>query len=129
MRTISLSAITKPGAVASNDLSFLVGRWDTDFEVKLTKPPTSIIRTGNISFTPSYSHVRDLLPQINPVFRKAEEIKNVYELQWFFDPKDALMDTPEVLAQLYQEAEEEDRLLAQLGINHYVETLKQEDNE
>jgi len=43
------------------------------------------------------------------------------------DPKDALMDDPDVLAALYGDAEGEDQLLGQLGLEHYAEILRQEE--
>lgn len=43
------------------------------------------------------------------------------------DSKDMLMNDLEALRILYKEAEEEDRQLAQTGIEHYVDLLKHEE--
>jgi len=39
------------------------------------------------------------------------------------DPKDAMMNDPDVLAAFFLDAKEEDRLLGQLGLEHYTELL------
>ena len=44
------------------------------------------------------------------------------------DPKDALMEDPRALRTLYAEFAKEDRQLAQIGLAHYAQMLRQEEN-
>lgn len=45
------------------------------------------------------------------------------------DPQDALMDDAEALRKMYAEFAEEDQLLAQTGLAHYAQMLRQEESQ
>lgn len=131
----SFSAVAKQEQI-SDDLAFLAGRWNAEVEVKITKPfHISQDSVKVIAFSPSLSKPTTVprYPDIAYFSIDAptgheENQPSVAKIEWFVDPKDALMDEPELLLALYQEAEEEDEFLAQAGLEHYAKLLEEEES-
>lgn len=124
---ISISVTTEKG-YARETLTFLTGHSPSGIQISLIDPyqiKDSMESTVFSILPPAETPIRYRIAHGLPSLDRSE--KQTLEIHWVDDPKDMIMNDPESLQAFYKEAEEEDRHLAQIGTEHYVELLKQEE--